>query len=127
MSNVLPGLSVSSYKVTAEVIIDLRLVDPSTSELIYSSKGSGKASQTGVSADLTKDDKAWSAGGTTATPLGQASRDALQEAVKALLAGMPKIAWTGRVIDAVQEKFSTAKITKGDGIKRGLVLRFKAP
>jgi curli biogenesis system outer membrane secretion channel CsgG len=180
MSNVLPGLSISTDRVTAEVIIDLRLVDPSTSELIFSSKGSGKASQTGISADLTKDDKAWSAGGTTATPLGQASRDALQEAVKALLAGMPKIAWTGRVIDvrdgvvyvnataadgmkpglellvfeqqealvdpetgkslgaperqvgtividAVLEKFSTAKITKGDGIKRGLVLRFKAP
>lgn len=31
------------------------------------------------------------------------------------------------VIDAVLEKFSTAKITKGEGITRGLVLRFKAP
>jgi curli biogenesis system outer membrane secretion channel CsgG len=180
MTNVLKGLSLSSDKVTAEVIIDLRLIDPSTSELIYSSKGSGKASQTGVSADLTRDDKSWSAGGTTATPLGQASRDALENAVKALLAGMPKVAWSGRVIDvrdgvvyvnataadgmkpglellvfeiqpalidpetgkslgaperligtividAVQEKFSTAKIVKGDGITRGHALRFKTP
>jgi curli biogenesis system outer membrane secretion channel CsgG len=179
-SNLLPGLSVSSDRVTAEVIIDLRLIDPSTSELIYSAKGSGKASQTGVAADLTRDDKSWSANASTATPLGQASRDALAEAVKNLLVGMPKIAWTGRVIDvrdgvvyvnattadgmkpglellvfeqqpalidpetgkslgaperqvgtividAVLEKFSTAKITKGEGIARGLVLRFKAP
>ncbi|MBI3568165.1 MAG: hypothetical protein HY084_08195 [Gemmatimonadetes bacterium] len=180
VSNMIPGLSVSSDRVTAEVIIDLRLIDPSTSELIWSSKGTGKASQTGVAADLTRDDKAWSAGGTTATPLGQASRDALAEAVKALIAGMPKIAWTGRVIDVrdgvvyvnataadgmkpglellvfeqqpplvdpetgkslgaperqvgtividtVLEKFSTAKITKGDGITRGHVLRFATP
>ncbi len=180
MTNVLKGLTVSTERVTAQVIIDLRLIDPSTSELIYSSKGEGKASMTGIAADLTRDDKSWSAGGTTATPLGQASREALDNAVKALLAGMPKVAWTGRVIDvrdgvvyvnataadgmkpglellvfeqqpalvdpetgkslgaperqvgtividAVQEKFSTAKITKGEGIARGHVLRFKAP
>jgi hypothetical protein len=29
------------------------------------------------------------------------------------------------VIDAVQEKFSTAKITKGEGITRAHVLRLK--
>jgi curli biogenesis system outer membrane secretion channel CsgG len=180
VSNMIPGLSISSERVTAEVIIDLRLVDPSTTEVIYSAKGSGKASQTGIAADLTRDDKSWSAGGTTSTPLGQASRDALAAAVKALLTGMPKIAWSGRVIDvregvvyvnataadgmkpglellvfemqpalvdpesgkvlgaperqvgtividAVQEKFSTAKVTAGEGIARGYVLRFKAP
>ncbi|HEY5489596.1 MAG TPA: CsgG/HfaB family protein [Gemmatimonadaceae bacterium] len=75
---------------TAEVIIDLRLVDPSTSELVYSAKGEGKASQTGVATDLASDDKTWSAGGNTSTPLGQASRDALTNAVKALMVGMPK-------------------------------------
>jgi curli biogenesis system outer membrane secretion channel CsgG len=180
MSNILKGVTLSSEKVTAEVTIDLRLVDPSTTELIFSAKGSGKASQTGVAADLTRDDKSWSAGGSVATPLGDASRDALAAAVKALLAGMPRIAWTGRVIDvrggvvyvnataadgmkpglellvfeqqealidpesgkslgaperqvgtividATLEKFSTAKITKGDAIVRGLVLRLKAP
>ncbi|MEK6612041.1 MAG: CsgG/HfaB family protein [Gemmatimonadota bacterium] len=180
MANVLKGVTISSERVTAEVIIDLRLVDPSTSELIYSAKGEGKASQTGVATDLTRDDKSWSAGGSTSTPLGQASRDALASAVKALMVGMPKIAWTGRVIDVregvvyvnatavdgmkpglellvfemepalvdpetgkslgaperqvgtividkVLEKFSTAKVTVGDGIARGHVLRFRAP
>jgi curli biogenesis system outer membrane secretion channel CsgG len=180
MANILKGVTVSSERLTAEVIIDLRLVDPSTGELVYSAKGEGKASQTGVATDLARDDKTWSAGGNTSTPLGQASRDALTNAVKALLVGMPKVAWTGRVIDvrdgvvyvnstaadgmksglellvfeiqpalvdpetgkslgaperqvgtividAVLEKFSTAKVTKGDGITRGQVLRLKAP
>lgn len=180
MANVLKGVTISSERVTAEVIIDLRLVDPTTSELIYSAKGEGKASQTGLATDLTREDKTWSAGGSMSTPLGQASRDALAGAVKALMVGMPKIAWTGRVVDVrdgvvyvnataadgmkpglellvferqpalvdpetgkslgaperqvgtvviddVLEKFSTAKITKGDGVARGHVLRFTAP
>jgi curli biogenesis system outer membrane secretion channel CsgG len=121
MTNVLKGLSVASDRVTAEVIIDLRLIDPSTSELIYSAKGTGKASQTGIAADLTKDDKSWSAGGTTATPLGQASRDALDEAVRALLSGMPKVAWTGRVID-VRDGVVYVNATAVDGMKPGLTL-----
>ena len=180
MANVLKGLTVTTERVTAQVVIDLRLVDPSTSELIFSAKGEGKASQTGVAADLTKGDKSWGGGGSTSTPLGEASRDALASAVKALMVGMPKIAWTGRVIDVrdgvvyvnatavdgmkpglvllvfeqqpalidpetgkalgaperqvgaividkVLEKFSTAKVTAGDGVTRGHVLRFKAP
>ncbi len=180
MANVLKGLTVTTERVTAQVVIDLRLVDPSTSELIFSAKGEGKASQTGVAADLTKGDKSWGGGGSTSTPLGEASRDALASAVKALMVGMPKIAWTGRVIDVrdgvvyvnatavdgmkpglallvyeqqpalidpetgkalgaperqvgtividkVLEKFSTAKVTAGDSVTRGHVLRFKAP
>ena len=179
-SGLLPGLTVSSTKVTAEVIIDLRLIDPTTTELIYSAKGTGKASATGIAADLTKDDKSWSGATGTSTPLGQASRDALTEAVNNLLKGMPKVAWTGRiidiregvvyvnaagadgmkkgmelqvydvqpalvdpesgkalgspekllgtiVIDSVLEKFSTAKVVKGDGMVRGNVLRTKNP
>jgi curli biogenesis system outer membrane secretion channel CsgG len=179
MANIIKGLTASTERVTAQVIIDLRLIDPSTSELLYSAKGNGKASQTGVAASLTRDDKSLGGGGSAVTPLGLASRQAIENAVKGLIAGMPKVAWNGRVIDvrdgvvyvnataadgmrpglellvfemqpplidpatgkslgaperqvgtividAVLEKFSTAKITRGDGIGRGLVLRFKA-
>jgi curli biogenesis system outer membrane secretion channel CsgG len=180
MTNLVKGLSVSTEKVTAEVHIDLRLIDPSTSEVIYSAKGVGKSSQTGIAADLVRDDKSVSADAQSATPLGQASRQAIQNAVVDILYGMPKIRWSGRVIDvrngvayinaaaadgmraglelqvfevqpalvdpetgkslgaperlvgtlvieSVLEKFSTAKITQGQGIERGYVVRFKEP
>ncbi len=178
-SGIVPGLNVSSSRVTAEVIIDLRLIDPTTTELIYSAKGTGKASASGVGADFQKADRSWSGNTSISTPLGMASRDALTEAVNNLLKGMPTVAWTGRiidvrdgvvyvnaaaadgmkvglqldvfdvqpalvdpetgkslgapekqigtiVIDAVQEKFSTAKIVSGDGLARGNVLRLKS-
>jgi curli biogenesis system outer membrane secretion channel CsgG len=180
MTNIVKGLTVSAEKVTAEVHIDLRLIDPSTTEVIYSAKGAGKASQTGIAADLVRDEKSWSADAQSSTPLGQASRQAIQNAVVDILYGMPKIRWSGRVIDVrsgvayinaaaadgmkaglelqvfemqpalvdpetgkslgaperlvgtliietVLEKFSTAKITKGQGIERGFVVRFKEP
>lgn len=81
MANILKGVTVSSERLTAEVIIDLRLVDPSTSELVYSAKGEGKASQT----------------------------------------GMPKFAWTGRVID-VRDGVVYVNVTAADGMKPGLDL-----
>jgi len=175
---ILRGFSVSGEKVSAEVTIDLRLIDASTGEVIYSAKGNGKADQSVFGADLTKGDKAQSLEAQVNAPLGQASRTAVQDAVTALLVGMPKLRWSGRVIDvrngtvyvnsaaadgmrpglelevceaqpplvdpstgqslgaperhvgtividSVFEKFSTAKITSGDGITRGHVLRLK--
>lgn len=172
------GFSVSGEKVSAEVTIDLRLIDASTGEVIYSAKGTGKADQTVFGADMTKGDKTQGLDAQTNTPLGQASRTAIQDAVTALLVGMPKLRWSGRVIDvrngvvyvnaaavdgmrrglelevteaqpplvdpatgqtlgaperhvatividSVFEKYSTAKITSGDGIARGHVLRLK--
>lgn len=178
LTNIVKGLSVGSERVSAEVTLDLRLIDATSGEIIYSAKGSGKASQTGVAADLVRDDKKYSADAQKSTPLGQASRSAIQNAVVALLVGMPKIRWSGRVVDvrdgivyvnaseddgmrpgleldvfdiqpalvdpstgqslgaperlvgtiviqSVLEKFSTAKVVKGQGIARGQMLRFK--
>lgn len=180
LTNIVKGLSVASERVSAEVNIDLRLIDASTGEVIYSAKGSGNASQTGVAADLIKDEKKYSADATFTTPLGQASRQAIQNAVVGILMGMPKVRWSGRVIDerggvvyinagaadgmrpglelevfeaqpalvdpetgsslgaperlvgtvvidTVLEKFSTAKITKGEAMARGHIVRLIKP
>lgn len=176
LTNVVKGLSLSGARVSASVVIDLRLIDATTGAVIHSAKGEGKADQTGVAADLIKDEKSYSADAQMSTPLGQASRSAIQDAVIGLLTGMPKIRWSGRVIDvragvvyvnaaaadgmkpgltldvfeaqpplvdpatgqtlgaperhvgtivieSVQEKFSTGRITAGDGIARGHILR----
>ena len=179
LTNVVKGLSVAGERVTAEVTLDLRLVDAATGEVIHSAKGSGRAAQTGVAADLVKEDKRYGTDFQTSTPLGQASRAAIQNAVVALAVGMPPIRWSGRVVDVregvvyvnaaeldgmkpglelevyvaepplvdpstgkslgaperligtividrVLEKFSTARVTKGEGLARGHVVRLKS-
>jgi curli biogenesis system outer membrane secretion channel CsgG len=121
LTNVVKGLTVASERVTAEVVIDLRLIDATTGELLYAAKGNGTASQVGVAADLVKDEKTYSADATFSTPLGQASRQAIQNAVVSILVGMPKIRWYGRVID-VRDGVVYVNATAADGMRPGLEL-----
>lgn len=121
MSNVVKGLSVASEMVSAEVIIDLRLIDASTGEVIHAAKGSGKASAVGVAAELARDDRAYSADAMQSTPLGQASRQAIQKAVVSMLLEMPKVRWFGRVID-VRNGVVYVNAAESDGMRPGLEL-----
>jgi curli biogenesis system outer membrane secretion channel CsgG len=86
-------------RLTAKVAIDLRIIDAATGEVVGSVRGEGKASATGVSADLTAADKELGVGGSVQTPLGKASRQAIERAVTGLAAGMQKVAWSGRIIE----------------------------
>lgn len=120
-TNLIPGLNVAAERVSAEVIVDLRLIDPTSGQILFSSKGRGKASQTGVAADLAKGEKSYSADATMTTPLGQASRQAMQEAVVALLVGMPKVRWSARVVD-VRDGVVYLGAAAADGMEPGLEL-----
>lgn len=103
------------------MILDLRLIDASTGEVTYSAKGSGRASQTDVAADLIKDERSYSADATFTTPLGQASRQAIQSAVLAMLRGMPTVRWSGRVVD-VRDGVVYLNVAAGDGMRPGVQL-----
>lgn len=121
ITNLVKGLSVAAERVSAEVILDLRLIDPSTGEVIFAAKGKGTASQTGVAADLVRDEKSYSADAQMTTPLGQASREAIQNAVVAILTGMPKVRWSAMVV-AVRNGVVYLNVSAADGIKPGLEL-----
>ena len=121
LENVVKGLTVAAERVTAEVIIDLRLVDAVTGEVIHSAKGSGKASQTGMAADLVKEEKSYKTDAQLTTPLGQASRAAIQKAVVSLITGMPAVRWSGRIAD-VRNGVVYVNAAASDRMKPGLEL-----
>jgi curli biogenesis system outer membrane secretion channel CsgG len=121
LTNLVKGLTIKSERVSAEVVLDLRLIDATTGEVLYSTKGTGKASQTGVAADLTKAEKSYSADAELTTPLGQASRAAIQNAVAGLLLGMAKVRWSGRVVD-VRGGVVYVNAAASDGMRPGLEL-----
>ncbi len=99
LTNVIKGLKASVERVSATVVIDLRLIDATTGEVVASVKGDGSASQAGVGADLVKDEKKYDGSVSLTTPLGLASRQAIQKAVAGIIVGMPKVAWSALVID----------------------------
>ncbi len=86
-------------RVTAKVAIDLRIIDAATGEVVGSSRGEGKASSAGVAADLTSPEKELGMGGTAQTPLGKASREAIEHAVGGLVEAMGTVPWSGRVVE----------------------------
>jgi curli biogenesis system outer membrane secretion channel CsgG len=99
LTNVFKGLTAGVERVTAQVSIDLRLIDAVTGEVIASVKGDGDAAQQGVAADLTKDEKKYDGSVSLTTPLGKASREAIQMAIAGILESIPKMKWSARVID----------------------------
>jgi curli biogenesis system outer membrane secretion channel CsgG len=119
--NVIKNIKVGASRVSASVVIDLRLVDAATGEVLASATGNGRASSTGVAADLTRGDQQISAAGAWSTPLGQASRAAINEVVEQLVSGMPEPRWSAKVVE-VRDGLVYLNAGSADGVSPGLVL-----
>jgi curli biogenesis system outer membrane secretion channel CsgG len=98
-SNIVKGLDAGVERVSASVSIDLRLIDAVTGEVIASIKGDGSAAQQGVTTHLTKDEKKYDGSVALSTPLGKASREAIQKSIAGIVDNVPKLKWSARVID----------------------------
>jgi curli biogenesis system outer membrane secretion channel CsgG len=176
--SVLHGFGAKLDKVNAQVALDIRVVDAVTGQVIVSQRSQGKATMSDVAADLTRGDQSFSAAAAENTPLGKATRQALEGAVSNIVTGMRKVRWSGKVIDvrdgmlyvnagsalgiqpglefdvyrpqqglvdpetgqslgapdvkigsvtvqSVQEKYSVGKVTSGEQMKRGDIVRLK--
>jgi curli biogenesis system outer membrane secretion channel CsgG len=99
LSNIVKGLDAGVERVSASVSIDLRLIDAVTGEVIASIKGDGSAAQQGVTTHLTRDEKKYDGSISMTTPLGKASREAIQKSIAGILDNVPKLKWSARVID----------------------------
>jgi curli biogenesis system outer membrane secretion channel CsgG len=86
-------------RVTAKVALDLRIIDATTGEVVGSARGEGKASSSGITADLTSAEKELAAGAGVQTPLGKASRQAIDRAVDLLVQELGRVPWSGRVVE----------------------------
>jgi curli biogenesis system outer membrane secretion channel CsgG len=119
--NLVRGLKVGGSRVSAQVIIDLRMIDAATGEVLSSAKGTGSAATTGVATDITRGDEQINASGSWSTPLGEASRGAIKKSVEQLLAGMPEPRWSAKIVD-VRDGVVYLNAGKDGGVEPGLVL-----
>lgn len=86
-------------RLTAQVAVDLRIVDAASGEVIGSVRGEGKASTTGVGVEYTSMERELAAGGNKSTPLGAASRQAIERAVAGLVERLRRVPWWGRIAE----------------------------
>jgi curli biogenesis system outer membrane secretion channel CsgG len=101
--NVAPGVTLGGggTAVNAQVGLDLRLIDTATGQVVRSVKSEGKATKRGIAASI--DVRQVSLGGDAfnSTPLGQATRQAIERAVAAIYTHMERLPWTARVMEVV--------------------------
>jgi len=120
------GVRLGGESQTAQVAMDVRLIDASTGQVLQSHRVEGKADTSGFSVGL---DNRWaSIGGdhVSKTPLGQATRQALTEAVALISRGLMALPsertpeW--RVVDVIDDQIYV-NAGQGAGLKIGERLR----
>ena len=126
LTNILKGVDASIERVSASVTIDLRMIDAVTGEIIGSIKGQGEAAQQGITADLTRDEKKYDGSVSLTTPLGKASRQAIEQSVAGILATIPKVTWSARVID-FRDGVVYVNAGTGYGMQPGMALEIFDP
>ena len=97
------GLGIAGFRVggrssNAHVAVDIRLVDTTTGQVLQSHSAIGKAESSGVSVGVSRGDVDFGAETFRNTPLGQATREAIQDAVRFIIANMEAVPFSAKVV-----------------------------
>lgn len=84
---------------SAKVVLDLRIIDATTGQVVDSVKAGADAKSSGALGGLAVKGVVLAAGKEDNTPIGQATREALAQAVDFICQRMDKLPWRGRVLD----------------------------
>jgi len=104
------GVSLGMKSNSAKVGIDIRIIDSSTGQIVDSYNARAKAKSSGVKFGFSRQDLQFGAGGFENTPLGQATREAMQKAINFIIDKSRNIPWEGVVI---KSKANIAYINRG--------------
>ena len=79
------------------VALDVRIYDVATSQIIDSVRAEGKASSSAVGVSVQREGWSMSGAGFSQTPLGHATREAIDNAVAFIVKRMETLPWEGRI------------------------------
>lgn len=97
------GIGVSTSKAQAAVVIDVKLYDATTGEIIDSKKVEGRVSTSGTALSVDRDNMKFGGQEFQQSPLGQATRQAIEKAVLYICQSMDTKPWEGRIATVVDE------------------------
>ena len=86
------------------VAMDLRLIDTTTGQVLQSQRAEAKLEQRGVSADINVKQVAFGGDAFDKTVLGQATRQAIDQAVAFIIRSMAPMPWTARVVEVAGDQ-----------------------
>lgn len=92
------GIRLGGKSSNAHVAVDIRLVDSTTGQVLHSHNAAGKATSSGLAVGISKGDVDFGADAFQKTPLGQATRQAIHDAVHFIILNMEKMPFAARVV-----------------------------
>ncbi len=107
-------------KKEARAVVDLRLVNTSTGEIIMAEKAEGKASSTSLSGIQFKDIDFGNPTTWDQTILGKAARKAVDKSVDYITKAMKKIPWEGKIIKVNADNTVYMKPGSAGGVQTGM-------
>ena len=127
------GLRVGASEAKARVGMDVRIVDAVTSEILFSTRSVADANRTGFKVGYSGADFGADVGAFQKTPLGEATRKAIGDAVAKMVsqfgteaAPEPAAAWTGTLLVA-DDGSLVIKAGTHEGLKTGDILTVFRP
>jgi curli biogenesis system outer membrane secretion channel CsgG len=121
------GVSLHSRSATAHVAIIIRLIDTTTSQVLYSQRVEGDASSSGVGFSASVAGVGFGQDGFKKTPMGKATQMAIDRAVQYIATQMGTIPWKGKVIKVDENSMILVNAGVQSGMAKGQVLRLSRP
>jgi curli biogenesis system outer membrane secretion channel CsgG len=119
------GGAVGGQTTEGIVGMDIRLIDTTSGQVIQSHRAEAKVSATGISADINIRQVTFGGDKFNKTVLGQATRQAIEQAVAFIIRAMESVPWTGRVVEVAGDQvYINAGATSG--IRMGEVFGISA-
>lgn len=95
---VIKGIGIGGGGSVAHVGLDIRIYDTSTGQVLQSHRAVGEAKTTGLAVGGASGDIAFGVGGWSKTPLGQATREAINDAVRFIVNEMENVPWQSSIV-----------------------------
>lgn len=98
--------------------MDVRVIDTTTGQVVQSHRVEATTSQRGISADINVQQVVFGGDAFDKTVLGQATRQAIEEAVMFIIQSTEQVPWTGRVVEVTGNQVYI-NVGAGAGVKPG--------
>ncbi len=122
----LGGVSLGGGSGSSEVVIDVKFVDPSTSKILFVAKAKGNSKSEAVGVGFKVGSLGAAFGGSNSQPAERAVRNAVIEAVNAIVKRLESLPWEARVAKVDGENVTINRGTQ-DGVKIGDTLLIYKP
>lgn len=116
------GFRLGAKSSNAHVGVDIRLIDTTTGQVLYSHNAAGHAESSGVGVGVSRGVVDFGAEGFRKTPLGQATREAISDCVNFIISKMERMPFSAKVIKVTGDNIYINAGTNLN-IKTGMVFK----